>query len=283
MSVFIPAGLRARKSLRLARPRLAYLLTGALLFVVLVGPLLIGHDPTAIDPANQFADPSAAHLFGTDNLGRDVLARLALGGRTTLAIAVGSVTIASAIAIPLALGVGYVGGLFDAVGTRIIDLFFAIPSLLLAIGIVGMLGRSMLTTMLALGLAYWPFYTRLIRGEVVSIRSRRYVDASRVLGAPGRYTILREIMPGLVPLMLVQIAVMLGFAVLDEAGLGFLGLGVQPPDPSWGSELANSRAYLVSHPAYGLLCGVPILLAVLSFNLLADVIRDAVAPGRVDS
>jgi peptide/nickel transport system permease protein len=249
-----------------------------LLFGVLVGPLLLGHDPNAINIANRFAPPSAENLLGTDDLGRDLATRLAIGGQATLLIALAATSVSTVIAIVLGVLTGFARGIVDTVVTRVVDLFFAIPNLLVAIGIVGILGASLQTTIIALGLAYWPYYTRLIRSAVVEITSRPYLDAARVLGARPWYMIVREVTPGLVPLLLVQFTVTVGWAVLDEAGLGFLGLGVQPPEASWGSILAQSREFMLSYPQIGIIAGVPILMTVLSINLLADALRARLDP-----
>jgi ABC-type dipeptide/oligopeptide/nickel transport system permease subunit len=254
------------------------ILLGLLATYIVLGPLISGHDPNATDLQQRFATPSRTHWLGTDDLGRDLFTRMAIGGRLTCLIALGAVAIASAIAVPLGLLTGYLGGWTDLALMRVVDLFFAIPTLLVAIGIVGVFGPSFSTTILALGLAFWPFYTRLVRSAVVGVRDLAYVDAARVIGA-GRWRIVRkEIVPALLPLFLVQTTVLLGFAVLDEAGLGFLGLGVQPPTSSWGSLLAQSRSFLLSHPWIGIVAGVPILLIVLGINMTADVLRDRLDP-----
>ncbi|MET7395522.1 ABC transporter permease [Dactylosporangium sp. NPDC005572] len=248
---------------------------------ILLGPWLVGKDPYAINIDNRFAGPGAAHWLGTDELGRDVASRIAHGARSTALIALGAVAIASAIAIPLGVLTGFLGGWLDLVVTRIVDLFFAIPSLLVAIGVVGLFGASLTTTVLALGLSYWPFYTRLVRSAVVGIRSRPYVDAARVLGASRLRVIRTDILTGLTPLVLVQTTVLLGFAILDEAALGFLGLGVQPPQASWGSRLAESREFMLSHPELALVASVPIVVAVFAINLLSDALRDRLDERRV--
>lgn len=246
--------------------------TLVLLFVI-VGPFLIPHDPNALDLTNLFAGPSWSHWLGTDSLGRDTLARLAHGGRATLLISAGAITLSSMIAIPLGLATGFVRGGFDLVATRIVDLFFAIPSLLLAIGVVGILGASAWTTILALGLAYWPFYTRLLRSAVVSASSRAYVDGARALGATKWRLVRKDVIPAVFPFLLLQTTVLFGFGILDEAGLGFLGLGVQPPNPSWGSMLNEGRQVILVHPEFGIIAGIPILITVFAINLIGDRVR----------
>lgn len=249
-----------------------------ILFGIVFGPMLLGQDPNAIDVTNTFASPSSEHWLGTDQLGRDLATRIAVGGRTTLLIALAATVFSTLIAVVLGVLTGYARGIVDTVVTRVVDLFFAVPNLLLAIGIVGIFGASLTTTVIALGLAYWPYYTRLIRSTVVEVSSKPYLDAARVLGARPWYMILREITPGLIPILLVQFTVTLGWAVLDEAGLGFLGLGVQPPDASWGSLLAESREVLLVYPQVSIIAGLPILMTVLSINLLSDALRERIDP-----
>jgi ABC-type dipeptide/oligopeptide/nickel transport system permease subunit len=227
-----------------------------------------------VHPNQPLAGSSAAHWLGTDSLGRDLASRIAAGGRATLFISVVATALTSAIAIPLGIVTGFVGGWVDLILTRVTDVFLAIPPLLIAIGIVGLLGPSLTTTFLALGLSSWPAYTRLVRATVVDLRSRHHVDACRVLGASWVRVIRTEIFSGLLPLVLVQTAVLLGAMILDEAALGFLGLGVQPPQPSWGALLVESRQFILTKPSQGVVVGIPILLTVLTVNLLADSIRD---------
>lgn len=244
------------------------------LFVTIFGPLIITADPNAVNPTNAFAPPSAEAWLGTDQLGRDFAARLVHGGRVTLLIAVITVGLASVVAIVIGVGMAAAGGAVDLVGSRVVDLFFAIPSLLLAIGVVAILGPSIGTTILALAIAYWASYARLIRSETILAMSRPHLDMSRMNGA-GRLRILRlDVLPSLRGLLVVQTTALLGFAVLDEAGLGFLGLGIQPPQPSWGALLSESREVILTHPEYALIAGVPVLLTVLGLNLVADSLSD---------
>ena len=255
---------------RSAATVLGFVCAAAILLTVAIGPLLIGQDPNSIDVLHPLTSAGSGHWLGTDALGRDVASRIANGGRVTLLIAVGATSLATAIALPLGLLTGYLGGFFDTVVTRLIDLFFAIPSLLLAIGVVGLLGPSVRSTVIALGVAYWALYARLIRAHVVATLARPYIDQSRTIGA-GAFRILRlDVLPSLRSLMLVQTTVLLGFAVLDEAALGFLGLGVQPPASSWGSVLTDARQVILVHPSLSVIAGVPILLTVFAFNLLSD-------------
>ena len=281
IATFVPASDRVRRIRPSSKLVAGVVMLGLLAAFIILGPIISGHQPDATNLELRFATPSGAHWLGTDDLGRDVFTRLAVGGRLTCLIALGTVAIASAIAVPLGLLTGYLGGWLDLILMRVVDLFFAIPTLLVAIGIVGVLGPSFSTTILALGLAYWPFYTRLVRSAVVGVRDLGYVDAARVIGSSRWRIVRKEVVPALLPLLLVQTTVLLGFAVLDEAGLGFLGLGVQPPATSWGSLLALSRELVLSYPWLGLVAGVPIVLVVLGINMMADVLRDRLDPHRV--
>lgn len=258
-------------------------LLGVVLAIIIVslavlGPLLLSGDPNDIDVRNRFAGPSLEHPLGTDDLGRDTLLRLMYGARMSLSIAFFSMAIATVWAVTLGLITGYLAGVVDVVGMRIVDLFFAIPTLLIAVGIVALFGASATTTVLALGIAYIPFYTRLVRGAVVSVRSRAYVDASRVLGAGGRRIVRLDILPAILPIALVHSTAVLGWALVDEASLGFLGLGVQPPDASWGAMINSGRQFIFQAPWLTIIPGLAVIIAVFSINLIGDGLRDYLDP-----
>ena len=226
-----------------ANPAVAVgLVLGVVLIVIaLLGPVVMNADPNAVDISVRFAGPSLSHPLGTDDLGRDTFTRLIYGSRMSLFIAVVSAVLGTVAGQIVGLLSGFLGGWADVFIMRIVDLFFAIPTLLVAIGIVALFGASATTTILALGIAYTPFYSRLIRGAVVGVRSRTYVDASRVLGSSGFRLLRADILPGVLPIALVQSTALLGYALVDEASLGFLGLGVQPPDASWGAMINAGR------------------------------------------
>lgn len=269
-------GLRRIWAIRSARVGivLAMLLVGT----AVLGPILLPLDPNAIDVRARFASPSAAHWLGTDDLGRDTFTRLVHGSRMSLVIAVMSAILGTALGVTLGILTGFLGGWVDVTGMRIVDLFFAIPTLLVAIGIVALFGPSATTTILALGIAYTPLYSRLVRGAVVGTRSRTYVDASRVLGARGARLLRTDILPAILPIALVQTTALLGFALVDEASLGFLGLGVQPPDASWGQMINAGRQFIFQAPWLTLIPGLAVILAVFSINLIGDGMRDALDP-----
>jgi peptide/nickel transport system permease protein len=250
----------------------------ALLAIAILGPVLLPGDPNAIDVRNRFAPPSPAHPLGTDDLGRDTFLRLVYGSRMSLIIALWSALLGTLLGVSLGVLTGYLGGLVDGIGMRVVDLFFAIPTLLVAIGIVALFGPSATTTILALGIAYGPFYARLVRGTVVGVRSRAYVDASRVLGSGGWRLLRTDILPAILPIALVQTTALLGFALVDEASLGFLGLGVQPPDASWGAMINAGRQFIFQAPWLTLIPGLAVIIAVFAINLIGDGLRDRFDP-----
>lgn len=257
------------------------ILASLLTLIALVGPQLRVADPNAIDVAHRFSGATPTHPLGTDDLGRDTLARIVYGSRTSLIIAISATLLGTCGGHLIGLLSGFIGGWFDALVMRIDDLFFAIPTILVAIGIVALFGASEQTTILALGIAYIPFYARLVRGTVVAIRSRTYVDASRVIGSSGLRLIRSDILPGVVPIALVQSTALLGYAFVDEASLGFLGLGVQPPVASWGAMINAGRQFVFQAPWLTLIPGLAVIVAVFAINLVGDTLRDVLDPRSV--
>jgi ABC-type dipeptide/oligopeptide/nickel transport system permease subunit len=247
----------------------------AVIFIVAIGPALVGQDPYAIS-AQIFAPWSAQHWLGTDELGRDVASRIANGGRVDLGVAAAADALSTVAALLVGIFAGYFGGWIDLIVTRLIDLFFAVPSLLLALSIVALLGPSASTVIIAVAAAYWAWYARLIRAEVVAIRGRPHVDAARIAGSSPLMVVWRDILPGLRSMILINSTALIGWTMLDAAALGFLGLGIQPPEASWGAMLADSRQFFLSHPSGELIAAVPIILTVLAANVIADAIRDRI-------
>lgn len=247
----------------------------AVIFIVVIGPVLVGQDPYKISP-QIFAPWSARHWLGTDELGRDVASRIANGGRVDLGVAAAADALSTLAALAIGIAAGYFGGWIDLLVTRLIDLFFAVPSLLLALSIVALLGPSAPTVIIAVAAAYWAWYARLIRAEVVAIRARPHVDAARIAGSSPLLVVWRDILPGLRPMILINSTALIGWTMLDAAALGFLGLGIQPPEASWGAMLAESRQFFLAHPSGELIAAVPIVLTVLAANVIADAIRDRI-------
>lgn len=226
----------------------------------------------------QFQPPSWPHPLGTDNLGRDMLARILFGGRTSLSIGLLVVIIAVAIGMPLGALAGYFGGWLDEAIMRLTDIFLAFPSLLLAIAIAAALGPSFTNAMIAVALTWWPWYTRLVRAQTLSLRERSFVEAARGIGVREGTIILRHILPNVMTPVLVQATMDIGSAILTGAAISFVGLGAQPPTPDWGQMVNLGRVYFINHPWMATFPGLAIFLVSLSFNLLGDSLRDIADP-----
>jgi peptide/nickel transport system permease protein len=266
---------------RLKRNRLALVGGGILTFFLLTAagaPLLAPADPLVQDLYHRLSPPSYEHPFGTDDFGRDVLSRVIYGSRISLRIGVVAVLIALVVGSSIGLVAGYWGGKIDQVLMRIMDLLLAFPSILLAIGIVAVLGPGLENAMLAIGTVAVPQYARLVRGSVLTIREQEYVAAARALGAGDVRIVLYAVLPNCLTPLIVQSTLGLATAILDAAGLSFLGLGAQPPLPEWGAMLNGGRELVLSAPWVLTFPGLAIFLNVLAFNLLGDGLRDALDP-----
>ena len=235
-----------------------------------LAPSLAPYDPTEQDLRNTLAGPSLAHPLGTDHLGRDELSRVLVGTRTSLIAVLGVAVVAAVVGVLLGVASGYVGGRFDMIVMRGVDLFLGLPSLVLGLALVGLVGPSLLTLVIALGLTWWPQYARFARSQVLVIRRLAYVEALQVVGMPPSRILTRHLVPGVAGPISVLLSTDAGVILLAVAGFSFLGLGVQPPTPEWGQMLVEARPYLQSAPLLALAPGAAILLVVLSFNLLAN-------------
>src|SRR5262245_21151884 len=238
-------------------------------------PLLPIHDPTAQSWTAVRKAPSALYWLGTDDVGRDILARIVFGARASLLAGVVSVAIALAIGVPLGLVAGYAGGFVDAVVSRLADAMLAIPFLILAIAFAAFLGPSLRNAMIAIGVTTTPIFVRLTRAQVMAVKVEDYVEAARAVGNPPWRVVLVHILPNILPPLMVQASLSIAAAIIAEAALSFLGLGQQPPAPSWGSMLNAAQRFLVNAPWMAVWPGLAIFLTVLSFNLLGDGLRDA--------
>jgi peptide/nickel transport system permease protein len=254
------------------------ILVGLVLLFALVGSFWTPYPPQQFDLLDRFASPSWSHVMGTDEFGRDVFSRVMAGARVSLAISAVAVAGAVAVGGTSALVVGYVGGFLDLVFTRVIDILLAIPALALALGIVAIIGPSGTSVAIALAAAYSPTFARVIRSSVVSTRHQPYVEASQGLGASRALVVRKDVLPNILPVVIVQATSALAWGILDEANLGFLGLGVQPPTPSWGSILIEGRQYFYQAPWIAIGAGIAVVIAVLGFNLLGDGLRDVLDP-----
>jgi peptide/nickel transport system permease protein len=268
---------------RLAQRRAALFGLAVILFFVTIAiaaPLLSPYNPIATDWLAVRKAPSLQHLFGTDEIGRDVLSRIIWGTRASLLAGVVSVSIALALGLPLGLVSGYQGGVVDGVIMRLIDAMLAIPFLILAIALAAFLGPSLTNAMIAIGVSQMPVFTRLTRAQVLAAKHEDYVEAARAIGNTDRRIVLRHILPNVFAPLLVQATLAIAAAVIAEASLSFLGLGQQPPAPSWGSMLNTAKNFLSQAPWMAVWPGLAIFSLVLSFNLLGDGLRDALDPRR---
>jgi peptide/nickel transport system permease protein len=250
------------------------------LFVLLalLAPWLAPYDPVETSWSAVRAAPSAQYWFGADELGRDVLSRVIWGTRASILAGAVSVTISLALGVPIGMLAGYVGRWVDALISRITDAMLACPFLILAIALAAFLGPSLTNAMIAIGISATPVFIRLTRAQVLSAKSEDYVEAARALGNPHLRIALRHIFPNIVAPLIVQATLAIAAAVIAEASLSFLGLGQQPPAPSWGSMLNTARNYVDQAPWMAIWPGLSIFLLVLSFNLLGDGLRDALDP-----
>jgi peptide/nickel transport system permease protein len=247
---------------------------GLLAIVSILAPVLAPYDPTAIHASDGLNPPSSTYLLGTDNLGRDILSRIIYAARTSLFVALGSVLVAGAIGVPLGLIAGYAAGKIDSVIMRVLDAILAFPVILLAILVVATLGTQTINLILTIGFVFIPYFTRLVRGNVLTLKEREFVAASRASGADDGYLVTRVILPNILSPIVVQASLTMSLAVLIEAALSFLGLGVQEPTPAWGSMLQNSQLYLHEAPWFVFSPGICIFVSVLAFNLIGDGLRD---------
>jgi peptide/nickel transport system permease protein len=277
-SVETPAARAMRRFKRRKAAVFALAVIAIFVAAAVLAPLISPYNPdlqtwTAVRKA-----PSALHWFGTDDVGRDVLARVIYGARASLLAGVISVAIALLVGVPVGLFSGYLGGFIDALFSRITDALLACPFLILAIALAAFLGPSLGNAMIAIGITTTPIFIRLTRGQVMAVKVEDYVEAARAVGNPHWRIALVHILPNILPALLVQATLSIAAAIIAEAALSFLGLGQQPPVPSWGSMLNAAQRFLVNAPWMAIWPGLAIFLTVLSFNLVGDGLRDALDP-----
>lgn len=246
--------------------------------VAAFAPLVAPHDPIAQDLDARLLPPSMTHLLGTDDLGRDLLSRIIYGGRVSLTVGIVSVGLALAAGTVLGLVAGFYSGWADSLTMRAMDIMLAFPATLLAIFIVGIRGPGLNNAMLAIGVINIPIFARIMRGSVLRVRQEDFVEAARALGASQRRLLGRHILPNTLAPIIVQTTLAIGAAILEAAGLSFLGLGAQAPTPEWGAMLSHTREFLRDAPWAATFPGIAILLTVVGFNLLGDGLRDALDP-----
>jgi peptide/nickel transport system permease protein len=261
----------------------ALLVTGTVIISVaavaaIIGPWLTPFDPAAQQLPLRLAGPTLTHPFGLDELGRDILARVLAGARISFAVGLAVVSVSATVGTVLGAVAGYFGGAIDDLISRVVDILLAFPGLLLAIALVAVLGPSLVNVLLALTVIGWVGYARLVRGQVLRAREFEYVQAARALGASTPRLLWRHVIPSAIPAVVVQATLGMAGAIIGEAALSFLGLGVQPPTPSWGTMLNGGRPHLLDAPHLTVFPGVAIALLVLGFNFVGDGLRDLADP-----
>ena len=266
---------------RLVRNRLA-MFGAAVLAVVIVmgvfGPQIAPYDPNGMDFVARFAPPSAAHLLGTDDFGRDIFSRIIHGARVSLLVGLVAVGLAATVGTTLGLLAGYSNRVVDEVIMRAMDVLYAFPAILLALAILAALGRGVGNAMIAIGVVYIPIFARITRGAVLTVRNEEFITAARTLGAGDIRILFQHILPNVMAPVIVETTLSLAFAILAEAALSFFGLGTQPPDPSWGRMLSEGRSFFRQSVWMGIFPGLAIMLTVMGFNFLGDGLRDAIDP-----
>jgi peptide/nickel transport system permease protein len=273
-----PAARAWRRLLKRKGGVLGLVIIALFVMTALLAPLIAPYDP-ALQSWTAIRKPSSpSHWFGTDESGRDLFSRVVFGGRASLFAAVVSVTIALGLGVPIGLLAGYGGKGIDAVLSRIADAMLAIPFLILAIALAAFLGPSLQNAMIAIGVSTTPIFVRLTRGQVIAVKVEDYVEAARAVGNPPARIAVKHILPNILPALVVQATLSIATAIIAEASLSFLGLGQQPPAPSWGSMLNTAQRFLTNAPWMAMWPGLAIFLAVLSFNLVGDALRDALDP-----
>jgi ABC-type dipeptide/oligopeptide/nickel transport system permease subunit len=258
-------------------------LLGAAYLVLLIGgalaaPAIAPYDPLKQDPAAMLSTPSRAHWLGTDDLGRDVLSRLLYGARLSLGASLMAVAIATLAGLPIGLAAGYLGGAADDALMRVIDALQAFPALILAMAISAALGPGLVNVMIAVGIVYTPRFARLVRGQVLSLREELFVEGARAAGASHLRIIARHVLPNVVAPVTVQVSIGVAFALLAETSLSFLGVGIKPPEPSWGTDVGRGYRFMRLAPWLVFIPGSVILLTTLAFNMEGDGMRDALDP-----
>ena len=270
---------------RLKRNRFAVIgfwISVAYISMAILAPYISPYDPNEQDLLSSLEGPSLKHPFGVDYFGRDVLSRVIWGSRVSLTLSVEAVLVATVVGTLIGAVAGYYGGLVDEILMRTMDVFLAIPSILLAVAIVAVLGPSDLNLIIAISAYAVPQFSRIARGVVLSEKEKEYVEAARAIGESSASIIFRYILPNALPPIVVQSTLRMASSIMSIAGLGFLGLGVQPPTPEWGTDLSLARTYLEIAPHTGIFPGLAIFLAVMGFNFLGDGLNEALNPSLKD-
>jgi peptide/nickel transport system permease protein len=275
---------RSRSTFRAAMANPRVTIPGAvvalLVILAIIGPAIVPHDPLRTNSANMLSGPTSEHWFGTDDRGRDLLSRVIVGTRTSMIVAIASVFLATVIGVAFGLVGGYFTGIWEFVTMRTVDVLLTFPPILLAIVVVAFLGPSMINLIGVIAVLYMTRFARIAHGSVVQVKRREYVEGARVVGAGNTRILLRYILPNITAPIFVQVSLTVGFAILLESGLSFLGLGTPPPAPSWGNMISAARSvsYMQDNPSFIIWPSVMISIAILAFNTLGDGLRDSLDP-----
>lgn len=277
-----PKNSEMRRFLRVFLGRKVVIVFGLILllmiFVAIFAEQVAPYDPYDQDLSKALQSPSSEHLLGTDSLGRDVLSRIIFGTRTSLIVGIFSVTLAATLGVILGLMAGYFGGLIDSAISRVVDALLAFPPIILALAIGAVIGAGMWTVIVALALGLAPSYARVMRGQVLSVKEQDFIKAAEVIGSNNRRIMFRHVFPNCISPIIVLITLNLGVAILAEAALSFLGVGITAPQAAWGAMVSEGQRYLVSNPVLSFAPGGCVLLVVLAFNMVGDGLRDALDP-----
>jgi len=257
---------------------LGFVVLALVIILAILAPIVVPDSPYVMNRIDSLQGPSRSHPMGTDELGRDLFSRVVYGARTSLLVAAIAVAIATLIGAPIGIAAGYFEGWIDSFSMRVMDVVFAFPALLLALTITAFLGPSLRNATLALGIVYAPGFARIVRGPVLSAKHQEYVEASRVSGAGHARILVRHLLPNVLSPLIVTATVTFSFALLAEAALSYLGLGAQPPEPSWGAMLSGGRRFMETVPSLAIFPGIAIMVTVLATNLLGDALRDVLDP-----
>ncbi len=251
------------------------LILGPIVLVAVLAPVIMPYDPNATNAVDQYAAPGTQYLLGTDQYGRDLLSRVIIGARATIALGVGSSLLATALGVPIGLTAGFLGGRVDEYLMRAVDILISIPTILLALLIVAALSPSLLNVIIAVGIVYAPRIARVIRSSTLSIRNEEFVLAAKARGESNSYIMFREILPNVLPATLIEASVRAGYAVIIGASLSFLGMGTQPPLADWGYMIAISRDHIAQTPWFLIWPSIALSMTILGFHLTGDGLRDA--------
>jgi peptide/nickel transport system permease protein len=252
----------------------------SLIIIAIIAPFIAPHDPLEQNLNNRLLPPCEEYPLGTDDLGRCILSRIIYGARISLELGIIVVGITSSIGVVLGGFAGYYGGILDEIIMRVVDIMLSFPGIILALAIAGALGPSLFNVMLALTLVHWTSYARVVRGAVLSVKEKEFVESARALGAGNLYIMVNHILPNVIAPVIVMATLGMGHVILSAAALSFLGLGSQPPIPEWGAMLNSGRAFMRTAPSLTFFPGLAIMITVLAFNFLGDGLRDALDPRR---